>query len=189
MDRHHHHRKITIETIELKKLETMSQELKDFKILYETHHGFVRQVLFRLLGSKDLDDAVQECFLRVWKARENFKGESAVRSWMYRIATNYAYDVLRAKKPEDSVDPASLDGHQAQPMSDHFLGLEIQKAVSSLPMEYRAVVVAVLFEDLSLKEVSEALEIPEGTVKSRLSRGRDMLKTILTEKGYYDGRS
>ena len=159
------------------------EELKDFKILYQQHQSYVRSILYRLVGPNLVDDAVQECFLKVWKSRDNFKGESSLKTWIHRIAINVAHDLHRSKKREVQTEKEQ-DTVSIEDQDRNWTQIDLQRALMELSMEYRVVVVLSLFEELSLKEVSDSLNIPEGTVKSRLSRGKDLMKEILENWGY-----
>lgn len=153
--------------------------LADFRQVYLEHQGFVRAVLYRLVGPEQLDDAVQETFLKAWKGRLNFRGDSSVKTWLHTIATRTAIDSYGNKEiPVDFIEDQGIED------KDPTTAKDINKAVWELPMEYRVVVVSVLLEEFSLKETAQSLQIPEGTVKSRLSRGRELLQTKLKAMGY-----
>lgn len=159
----------------------MHQDLQDFKQLYLQYGTFVRGVLFRMVGPSLVEDAVQECFLKAWKGRNGFKGQSSVKTWLHRIATNVAIDGYRKKIPVTEFQETDLVVVEHQYEG---LGEAINQAVLQLPVDFRVVVVAVIFEEMSLQEVQDSLQIPLGTVKSRLSRGRDLLQDLLTKMGY-----
>ena len=69
-----------------------------FRALYEKYQGIVRSVIFRIAGPQELDDLVQETFIRVWQSLSKFRGRSSLKTWVYRIATNLAYDYCRKNK-------------------------------------------------------------------------------------------
>jgi RNA polymerase sigma-70 factor (ECF subfamily) len=153
--------------------------LADFRQVYLEHQAFIRAVLYRLVGPEQLDDAVQETFLKAWKGRMNFRGDSSVKTWLHTIATRTAIDSYGNKEiPSEFMADTGVED------KDPTTGDDINKAVWELPMEYRVVVVSVIFEELSLKETAASLKIPEGTVKSRLSRGRELLQSKLRLMGY-----
>lgn len=119
----------------------MKDDHVDFEKIYDAHSGFIRQVLFRYLGVEDLDDAVQDCFLKIWKARDDFRLEAQLRTWMYKIATNYAFDLLRARSTRGLSVEADLDQFEAAPSRDRSVSRAIDEAVRTLPEEYLAVIV------------------------------------------------
>lgn len=163
------------------------RDLDDFKKVYEENHGYIRQSLFRIMGKDLVDDAVQETFIKAWKARDGFKGDSSVRTWLYKIASRTALDILRAKKDTVSLDDAGEISTGRSGMENTFIGEEIQKIMNSMPIVFRMAVDAVIFENLSIKEASDILGATEGTIKSRVSRGREILQTELKKAGYNYG--
>lgn len=153
----------------------------DFKALYSQYADYVRSIAYKVVGANLVDDVVQESFVKIWKAQQQFQGDSSLKTWIGRIALNTAVDVYRQKKldvsletsPEPETLPENKDAQE-----------EIMQALSLIPLDFRAVLVAVIFEELNTKEVAVSLNIPEGTVKSRLSRGREMLQIELKKRGY-----
>lgn len=159
----------------------MNSELLDFKTLYDKYSPLVRSFLYRMVGVNLLNDAVQECFLRVWKYRSSFKNQSSVKTWIFSIARNTAVDLLK-KNPLPLEFNHEVKSEELTEKSD--LQIDLSELVLLLPMEYREVIVSVLFEELTLAETSKVLSIPEGTVKSRLFRGKELLKDHLQKRGY-----
>ena len=140
----------------------------------------VFSVCLRILGDRDNAlDATQETFLTVFRKAAQFKGDSALGTWIYRIAVNTCYDQIRksGRKPTDSLpdhlEPPDLAAEDAIEAAG--LRLEIERALASLPPEFRAAVVLSDLEGMPLPEVAQALGVPLGTVKSRVFRGRRLL--------------
>jgi RNA polymerase sigma-70 factor (ECF subfamily) len=148
---------------------------------------------------KDAEDLVQETYLRAFRFFDSYQPGTQIKAWLFRILRNTFINRYRAAKirPDEVdfskveatyeriVDDAFLRGKQPpSPESvvmDGVLDEEIQEAMAALPEEYRTVVVMALVEELSYKEISNALAIPMGTVMSRLHRGRKQLQTALLE--------
>ena len=140
----------------------------------------VFSVCLRILGDRDNAlDATQETFLTVFRKAAQFKGDSALGTWIYRIAVNTCYDQIRksGRKPTDSLpdhlEPPDLAAEDAIEAAG--LRPEIERALASLPPEFRAAVVLSDLEGMPLPEVAHALGVPLGTVKSRIFRGRRLL--------------
>lgn len=154
----------------------------------------VYQICYRMLGNKhEAEDVAQEAFLRAYLNIHTFKQELKFSSWLYRIATNLCIDRMRKKKPDYYLDSevAGTDGltlysqipsNQRTPDQDVEnieLADTIQKEISKLPEKYRSVIVLRYIDELSLNEISDILNMPLGTVKTRIHRGRDALKEQL----------
>jgi RNA polymerase sigma-70 factor (ECF subfamily) len=156
-----------------------------FGELVRRHYQGVVLVVTRMCGDTGLaEDATQEAFMRAWVNLPSFQPRGSLRNWLYRIAINAALDVLR-HKPEETIED-----EQAQRMPDQAPGPEtaliekeraalIEQAVKSLPDAARAVLVLREFGGLSYREISGALDVPIGTVMSRLNYARNRLREIL----------
>lgn len=157
-----------------------------FTRVMKTHEDRIFAVCMRMLADREAAlDVTQETFITAFRKAHQFKGNSAVGTWLYRIAVNNCYDHLRRnkRKPADSL-PEHFD--QADPFATEEVEAsahrkEIEEALASLPKEYRAAVILADMEGMSLPEVAQALGVPVGTVKSRLFRGRRMLAERLGE--------
>nr|WP_281420238.1 RNA polymerase sigma factor [Tissierella simiarum] len=147
----------------------------------------IKTCYLMLKDEKDAEDIVQETFIKVFSHINSFKGASSLYTWIYRIAINLCKDRLKTKREylpyeewietEDSVEEIVL------------LSIDIdnlRKALWSLSPIYNEVLILFYFEELSIKEIGEILDEKEGTVKSKLSRGRMALKKALEEGGIYD---
>jgi RNA polymerase sigma-70 factor (ECF subfamily) len=138
--------------------------------------------LARLLGSEeDARDAVQEAFVQAYLKLGTFRGTSAFYTWLYRVAFNQAMSDARRQRPTRSLDDERsergrepVDG-QAPPDARLQLGERatlVQRALAALSAEYREVVVLREMDDCSYEEIADILEVPVGTVRSRLFRSR-----------------
>jgi RNA polymerase sigma-70 factor, ECF subfamily len=151
------------------------------------HYAGVLRVVYRLCGDANLaEDAAQEAFLRAWVKLPGFRPTSSLRNWLFKIAVNAALDVLR-RRPE-----ARLEEEQSWQVADQDPGLEsvliekegaafVQRAIQSLPEAARSVLVLREYGDLSYREISSVLDIPVGTVMSRLNYARSRLREQLKE--------
>lgn len=156
--------------------------------LVRRHYQGVVLVVTRMCGDAGLaEDAAQEAFMRVWVNLPFFQPRGSLRNWIYRIAINAALDVLR-HKPEET-----LEDEQAGRMPDQGAGPEtaliekeqadaLRQAVKSLPEAARAVLVLREFGGLSYREISGVLDVPIGTVMSRLNYARNRLREVLSSE-------
>ena len=158
-----------------------------FDRLYQENVETVRGVLYNMTGRRDLDDLTQEVFLKVWKNLPTFAFKSSVKTWVYRISVNVAIDHLRSRPPVSDPVPETLPDEQtAEEISRRSIQRLIQEALMVLNENDRALIVLAYFEDRPLKEIAGILDIPEGTVKSRLHQARGSLKTELERRGLHE---
>ena len=151
------------------------------------HGRFLYTVAYRLAGNdSDAQDLVQEALLRVWKGLERYEPGS-LEGWLARIVTNVFLDEMRRRKRRptaalgddpDRIVPAAPSAEQA---STELSG-EVQAALASLPEEFRVPVVLCDVADQSYEQIARALAVPVGTVRSRIHRGRRLLRSALTEE-------
>jgi RNA polymerase sigma-70 factor (ECF subfamily) len=153
----------------------------------------VYNVAYRFMGNEaDAYDMAQEALIKIYKGLRTFRLESSFSSWVYRLTVNTCLDGLRKRKKS----PLSLDSTMESGVviedknsgtpEEHALNIEsredIQKAINTLSDDHRITVVLRDIQGLSYDEIAETLNISIGTVKSRLSRGRQRLKEILLNK-------
>ena len=153
--------------------------------LLRRHYDRVHAVCRRIAGTtRDADDAAQEAMIRVVRNLDRFDGRSAFGTWVYRIATNTALDELRKRKRRPQLQVVDDDVLPYREPADEFAHrrvdgvidrIAIQAALAELPDEFRAAVVMRDVADLDYAEIAAALELPLGTVKSRIARGRRLL--------------
>jgi RNA polymerase sigma-70 factor (ECF subfamily) len=151
-----------------------------FTQIMRNHEDRVFSVCLRIMGNRDQAlDATQETFLTTFRKAGQFKGDAALGTWIYRIAVNTCYDLLRKQKRRKTDPmPEHLDptDHSAEEAVDSAaLRPEIRAALAILPDDFRSAVVLSDIEGLGLPEIAEILDIPVGTVKSRVFRGRRIL--------------
>lgn len=155
-----------------------------FTALMRRHEDRVFAVCLRVMGNRAAAlDAAQEAFLTLYRKAGQYQGTAAVGTWLYRIAVNACYDMLRKERRRPSealpayVDPADPHGEDA--FTSVELRPSVEDALATLTPEFRAVVILSDLEGMSLPDVAEALEVPVGTVKSRLFRARRQLAVLL----------
>jgi|SRR5687768_4807764 len=154
-------------------------------------------------NSADAEDLVADAVAKAWDARESLHEVSSFRGWIFRILTNTFLSGCRSRACEPETESLLTDcedgesfslfeklhqpfllwwGNPEQDFLNRLLRQDIERAVDGLPVAFRLVVLADL-QGLSYQEIAEALEIPVGTVRSRLARGRGMLQKSLWKQG------
>lgn len=145
----------------------------------------VYQVAFRVTGNpEDAWDAAQDAFLKAFRSMRAFRGDAAFTTWLHRIAVNAALDIVRRRPPQtqELLEAAAVPSeHHDRELERRELQRRIQGAVAGLPMEQRVAVVLRDLQGLSYGEIASVLQIPVGTVRSRLSRARETLRHTLAD--------
>ncbi|MEI5909334.1 RNA polymerase sigma factor SigW [Bacillus spongiae] len=174
--------------------QVMKGDQNAFAEIVELYKDKVFQICFRMLGNRhEAEDMAQEAFVKAYMNIHTFQQHRKFSTWLFRIATNLCIDRIRKKKPDYYLD-AEVTGTEGLTMYSQLSTGEplpeeevesmelqevIQKAISKLPEKYRSVIVLKYIEELPLKEISEILDMPLGTVKTRIHRGREALRKQL----------
>ena len=153
----------------------------------------VWRVCWHYTGNRETaEDCGQEAMLRIWRSLENYRGDCALESWVYRIAANCCMDWLRKKKRDRSVSVEPLREQGFDP-ADDAPGTEeqviqkderrrLREAIRQLPDDQREALILTQLEKVPYEEVARALGVSEGTVKSRVNRAKARLKEILSDQ-------
>jgi len=182
-------------------------------------HQPVYSLVYRILTDPaDAADTTQEVFLKIFRGMKHFHGESSLKTWIYRIAIHEASNRrrwwFRHKSKETSVEQsdsgsdrytfadanyALVDQHKSpfEMVADHEVQARVERELRNVPEPYRTAVVLRDIEDLSYEEIAEITQVSLGTVKSRITRGRDALRKLLShyvkevgpELGFKDGNA
>jgi RNA polymerase sigma factor (sigma-70 family) len=164
-------------------------------LLDDDHHAFAELVrnhqssvrgLLRQLTRTDFalaDDLAQETFLRAYKNLHGFRGEARFSTWLYRIAYNCFREEARKRKELVGIDEERLQTEQDPQTVDPALRHDLMHALSLLPLHERSAVLLCCQNGLSHDEASRVLDIPLGTVKTNVLRGREKLKRTLAAWG------
>jgi RNA polymerase sigma-70 factor, ECF subfamily len=154
------------------------QEIGAFEQLYQTHGARLKSIAFHIAGNRqDAEDAVQETFLKLYRAIGGFHEQAGIGTWLCRIVINVCYDQARRRQRE------------AAPPGEHFLApgtaattrVALQQALSRIHPRHRMVFLLFEAEGLRHAEIAAILEIPEGTSKAWLFEARKSLKRMLTD--------
>jgi RNA polymerase sigma-70 factor (ECF subfamily) len=162
-------------------------DLGAFEELYRLHAGRLYSVACRMVGNpSDAEDLLQEIFLSAHRKLDSFRGESALGTWLYRLATNLCLDHLRSKAARTRQLTGALDDEPAlaepgtRALAERTLTrMDLERALAQLPEGCRAAFVLHDIEGLEHREVAEALGIAEGTSKSQVHKARLRLRTLL----------
>jgi RNA polymerase sigma-70 factor (ECF subfamily) len=158
-----------------------------FGELVRIHAQGVTNVIYRMCGDVHVaEDAAQEAFLQTWLHLSSYRPQTSLRNWLYRIAFNAATDILRREKrilPNDMEEMPLTDSHPGPEalLSQSERTALVQKAILSLPDASRAVLILREYEEMSYHEIADTLDIPVGTVMSRLNYARKILKEKLEQ--------
>jgi RNA polymerase sigma-70 factor, ECF subfamily len=154
----------------------------------------IYQHCYRMLGNAhEAEDIAQEAFIRAYVNIHSFDEKRKFSTWLYRIATNLTIDRIRKRKPDyyldaeikgteglnmysQMADQGRLPGEEVESME---LQRYIHQEISELPPKYRSIIMLRYLEEFSLQEISDILDIPLGTVKTRIHRGREALRKRL----------
>ncbi len=159
-----------------------------FERMMAPHERQVYHVCLNMMGqAQDAEDCAQEAMLKAFRSLDSFRGDASFSTWAYAIATRTCLDALRKRKEVYSLDLLREDGFDVPDAApDAYARLEdkerrrlLRLAIGRLPPDFRAAQVLVDVQGLSYPEAAEALELPLGTVKSRVHRARLALQQIL----------
>ena len=170
-----------------------------FEQLMTVHESKMYAVALRMCGNReDAQDCLQEAMLRVYRAISGFKGQSSFSTWVYRITMNSCLDELRRRKSRAAVSLDSMlesgfaPSDESDTPEESSLRSEqkraLEKAIAQLPEDMRAAIVLRDIQGCSYDEIARALDANVGTIKSRISRGREKLRAVLSEQPELFGR-
>jgi RNA polymerase sigma-70 factor (ECF subfamily) len=174
----------------------MSREIV-FKEVFEQFHPKILHYLSRMTNPHEAEDIAQEVFDKVSRSLRNFKGESKLSTWLYRIATNAAIDRMRSSPLKRSSEYTSLEDitgiedrnvwfdHNKTSTDQTIIGKEMSECIRAfidkLPSDYKTVILLSDLEGFQNKEIADILQVSLDTVKIRLHRARAKLREILNE--------
>lgn len=163
-----------------------------FGKLVLAYEGSVYRTAYRMVHDRDeASEITQECMVRAWQNLARFRGEAPFAGWLSRIAIHLALNKLRERKKfvrpvdeakhEAMIEQASEDKSPLAELVDHESIEALKQAVQELPDEFRAPLVLRIYEEFSYEEIAQALDLPLGTVMSRLFRARERLARRVRE--------
>ena len=153
--------------------------------LYDAHVDRVYRLVYRLVGNAEMaEECVQETFIRVFTRLGSFEGRSALSTWIHSVAMSVTLTALRKVtrlRESELTDVVSngLTGPSSSPALRH----KLHRAIDTLPEEMRVAIVMHDIEGYKHREIAEILDVPAGTIRSRLSRAHESLRSILDPPG------
>ena len=144
-------------------------------LILDSESTLYRVAMSMLRNEKDCEDAVQTAVLTAFEKLGTLKHEEYFKTWLVRILINVCNKQFKSAAKTTELYDTDITSDSAEAST------EIRIAIESLPVKIRQVVVLYYIEQFTVKEIKQILKIPEGTVKSRLSKGRELLKDYLTE--------
>ena len=154
--------------------------LEDFEVYYLETKDFVRASIYWMIRSHQVDDLVQETYLKAWKNFNSFKNKSSFKTWVYRIAMNVTYDFLKKNKSDFNIDDCHLENANNVDVATEDL---ITKALLKLNEKQREVFVLFYKFGYTTNEIAKLVEVKEGTVKSRLYYAKEIFEDFVKEVG------
>ncbi len=159
--------------------------------LYKRFNQLVYRTAYGITGDPDTAaDLLQDVFLRLHRFAERVDPSRPLEPWLYRVTTNLAYTWVKRRRWLRPLDDVAdwLSSKEKKPSVHYLVELDdewqrVNRAIGTLPLPQRVVVVLYYVNDLSIIEIADILEIPQGTVKSRLHYGRKTLKKIVGSQG------
>lgn len=157
------------------------RDLRAFEQLYHEHGPRLKNVAYHIVGNRqDAEDAVQETFLKLYRAIGGFEGASSIGTWLCRIVINVCYDLARNRQRENGPPEEVPPANPARPQQ-FALRVTLEDALRRINPRHRMVFVLFEVEGLRHAEIATILEIPEGTSKAWLFEAKKELKRLLTE--------
>lgn len=157
--------------------------MRAFAAIVKRYEDIVARITISMLGKDNADDIGQEVFIRFYKSMNKFKGDSKLSTYLTRIAINLSLNEIKKRSKYFIAEDDDMERMNKQyDMEDKNDSMQIiEYALSKLESDFRSVIVLRNIEGYSTKETADILNIPQGTVLSRLSRGQQKLKEIITK--------
>ena len=163
-----------------------------FRQLVEAYQTPAYRLAARMCGPDSAEDVTQEAFLAAWRALPEFRGDCRFSTWLYRLVNNAAIDCLRReKKHRDTGDVDDLElpdgGPSPQEQAERSDTRDaVRRALDRLSPEHRQVLLLRFMQELDYGEIARALNVSEGTVKSRINRAKSKLREVLAAGNFFD---
>ena len=177
--------------------EALKGNQASYERLMKKYYQLIHNLVYRMISRKeDVEDLTQEAFIKAFNSLHNFDKQFAFSTWLFKIATNNAIDYLRKKKlatfsidkdfdSEDNDMKFEIPDIEYKPdrlLIDEQMKIVLDQAIQSLPDKYRLVIVMRHKQEKEYEEIAQELNIPLGTVKAHIFRGRELLNKYLKDK-------
>ena len=167
---------------EIRALLRQQRLVEAFELAIGTYGDRMLRLAIAILGERSqADDAVQDVMIRIWRALPQFRGDASISTWIYAITRNRCLTILKHRRHDVSLDePGSREMvEQTSPTSPP--AADVWSLLQALPLQYRQVLTLFYAEERSYEEIARTLDIPIGTVKTQIHRGRKMLVSMYAE--------
>lgn len=157
---------------------------EQLEYFFKTYYSLVFRIAFMELKSHaDAEDIIQEVFIRLMMYSPEFESSEHEKAWLIRTAINLCKDFLKSRWNRSTVGMDAISGEEIKYFKVPYVqDDDMVMRLFELPERYRRTLYLFYYEDYSIKEISDVLEMPEGTVKTNLKRGREALKKILSKE-------
>ena len=166
----------------------LTHNTRAFDKLVRKYQSPIRRFfLNKTCGDKELsDDLAQDTFLKAYTNLASFRNLANFSTWLYRIAYNVFYDYIRSLKESQSIDDVEreVENLYHQHANDGSIKADVTQALGQLNPKERECIILFFMEERQIKEIADITGMPEGTVKSHLSRGKDKMTAFLKQNGY-----
>ena len=183
--------------------QTLSGDMQAFEELVSRYEGKIYGLAYRFMGNHaDAGDLAQDTFIRIYKSLSGYRNDASFSTWLYQVAANLCRDELRKKKRRRSVSidelietsptnmPVADDAYSPENIVEmHESFRQVQACLNELSDDHRLILIMREMQELSYEEIAGMLQCSMGTVKSRISRARNALRSIMDRKGelLFDG--
>jgi RNA polymerase sigma-70 factor, ECF subfamily len=165
----------------------LAGERDAFEVIVERHRRQVYQLCYRFLGNhEDASDMTQDVFVRAFKGLRNFKGDSALGTWLYRVGVNACLNRVALKQPrmesiesDQHVDQRHPDAHELVALGER--AIVVRRAIAKLPPKQRATLVLRMYQEMSHEEIARVLDSSVGAVKANFFHALGNLKRLLEQ--------
>lgn len=149
------------------------------RVIIQNKEAMYKTAIVILRNEDDVYDAIQESLIKMYKNIQNLQNAEAFKSWSRKIIVNSCYDIINKNKKVIDINSKLINIYEETREDTYECEDEVVKLLDKLEKDLRLTTVLYYYNELSMKEISDMLKIPEGTVKSRLSRAREKLYEIL----------
>jgi len=157
----------------------IERQKKFCSLIREYRLGLFRVAKGILRNDTDAEDAVSETTCKAFANLDKLRNFESFKPWVMKILVNEAYTMANKRKRTEPLDDIAVEDNNSEAIESH----ELWDAVQHLSLEFRTVTILFYYEDISIKEISKILNLPQGTVNSRLNRSREKLRSILKSNG------
>jgi RNA polymerase sigma-70 factor, ECF subfamily len=158
----------------------LDKEQMLIKTVYENKVYFYRIAKRILQNDEDVEDAFQEMVIKGYRFKKGLKEESYIKTWLTKILINQCKTMLKKRNK----GTFSIEQHHELGQNTNFEKIEIKEYINQLDHNLKVIAVLYYYNDLPLKEIAEIVDVPIGTIKSRLSKVRTNLKSLMEEERY-----